>query len=83
MQHLEAVDEVIDLAHEALHEDHLREADAHRSQLGRKRVHVVEVVQLHGGREVEQHMIEVGTLVGQLVQHRVRYQLDRQFNVTQ
>ncbi|MPC10522.1 hypothetical protein E2C01_003159 [Portunus trituberculatus] len=38
MQHLEAVDEVVDLAHETLHEDDLRQTNAHRSQPGRKRL---------------------------------------------
>lgn len=34
-------------------------------------LHVVEVVELHGGGEVKEEACEVGALGGQLVQHRV------------
>lgn len=46
-------------------------------------LHVTEVVQLHGSGEVQQHVGQVRTLAGQLVQHSVRSQLDGQLDVTQ
>ena len=46
-------------------------------------LHVAEVVQLHGRGEVQQHVRQVGTLAGQLVQHGVGRQLDRQLDVAQ
>lgn len=39
--------------------------------MGDTHLHVVEVVELHGGGEVEDDAGEVGALGGQLVQHRV------------
>lgn len=48
MQNLEAVDEVVDLPHESLHEDDLGQADAEVAQLRGERLHLREVVQLHG-----------------------------------
>jgi len=48
VQHLQSVDEVVDLAHEALHKDHLGETDAHVPELGGKGLHLAEIVQLHG-----------------------------------
>lgn len=46
-------------------------------------LHLAEVVQLHGGREVEQHVGEVGALVAQLVQHGVGDELDGELDVAQ
>jgi hypothetical protein len=48
-----------------------------------KYLHLAEVVELHGGGEVQQHVGKIWTLVGQLVKHRVRYQLDGQFDVAE
>lgn len=45
--HLQSIDEIVDLSHEALHEDHLRQANAQIPQLGRERLHLAEIVQLH------------------------------------
>jgi len=49
---LEGGEVLVDLAHEALHEDDLRETDGHAAQVAGEGVHVVEVVQLHGVGEV-------------------------------
>lgn len=83
MKDLEAVDEVVDLPHEALHEDHLGQADAHVLELRGERLHLREVVELHGGGEVQQHVRQVGTLVGQLVEDCVSDQFDRQLDIPQ
>ena len=40
-------------------------------------------MQLHGGGKVQQHVRQVGALAGQLVQHGVGGQLDRQLDVAQ
>lgn len=63
MEDLQAIDEVVDLPHETFHEDHLRQADAHVLELGGEGLHLREIVQLHGGREIEQHVRQVRTLV--------------------
>lgn len=49
VEYLNAVDEVVYFAHEALHEDHLGQTDAHDAELCREGVKVVEVMKLHGG----------------------------------
>lgn len=45
-------DEGVDLPEESLKEDVLRETESERAKTGRKRLKVVEVVQLHGSGEV-------------------------------
>ena len=77
MQDLQAIDEIVNLPHETLHEDHLWQADAHVLQLGREGLHFREVVQLHCGGKVEQHVRQIWTFVGQLVENRVSDQFDR------
>lgn len=52
---------LVDLAHESFHEDDFREADREVSKVARKGVHVVEVVQLHGVREIQRQVLHVGT----------------------
>lgn len=83
MEDLQTIDEIIDFPHEAFHEDHLRQADAHVLEFGREGLHLREIMQLHGGREIEQHVRQVRTLVRQLVEDSVRDQLDRQLDVPQ
>ena len=61
MENLERRQMLINFAHEALHEDDLRQTDGEVAQTARKGVHVVEVVQLHGVREVENEVLQVGT----------------------
>lgn len=83
MEDLEAVDEVVNLSHETLHEDHLGQADAHVFELRGERLHLREVVELHSGGKVQQHVRQIRTLVGQLMEDRVRDQFDRQLDVPQ
>lgn len=63
MEDLEAVDKVIDLSHEPFHEDHLGQTNAQVLQFRGERLHLREVVQLHGGREVEQHVRQIRAFV--------------------
>lgn len=83
MQRFQPVDEVVDLPHEPFHEYDLGQAHAQVLELGGERLELAEVVQLHGGGEVEQHVSEVRAPVGQLVEHRVRDELDGQLDVAQ
>lgn len=83
MQHLEPVDEVVNLSHEALHEDDFREANAQVPELGGEGLEFAEIVQLHGGREIEQHVREVRAFRGQLVEDDVSYHLDGELDVAQ
>lgn len=53
VQNFKAIDEVVDLSHEAFHEDYFGQANAHCSQLGGKRMKVIEVVQLHRRGKVQ------------------------------
>lgn len=46
-------------------------------------LHFTEVVQLHGRTEVQKHVGQVGTLVGQLVEYSVGDNLDGKLNVPQ
>ena len=46
-------------------------------------LHVVEVVELHGGGEVKEETGEVRTLGGQLVQHRMGDHVHRHLQMTQ
>lgn len=48
MQHLDRIDEIVDLPHESLHKDDFRKTYAHAAQLCRESLQFVEVVQLHG-----------------------------------
>jgi len=82
MQYLQPVDKIVDFPHEPLHENHFGQAHAQVFQFRGERLEFAEVVQLHGGGEVEQHVGEIRAPVGQLVQHRVRDQLDGQLDVT-
>lgn len=43
---------------------------------------LAEIVQLHGGGKVQQHVREVGTFVGQFVEHCVGDQFDGKFDVS-
>lgn len=83
MKNLQAVDEVVDLSHETLHENHLRQADAHVLQLGGEGLHLREIVQLHSGGEVEKHVSQIRTLVRQFVENGVGDQFDRELDVPQ
>lgn len=64
MEDLQAVDEVVDFPHETFHEDDLRQTDAQVLQFSREGVQLAEIVQLHGGGEIQQHMSQVRTFVG-------------------
>lgn len=81
VQDFQPVNEVVDFPHEPLHEYHFRQTHAQVFQFRGERLELAEVVQLHGGGEVEQHVSKVGTPVGQFVQHRVRDELDGQLDV--
>lgn len=83
MQDFQPVNEVVDFSHEPFHEDDFGQAHAQVFQLRGERLEFAEVVELHGGGEVEQHVGEVRTPVGQLVQHRVRDELYGQLDVPQ
>lgn len=83
MQCFQPIDEIVDLPHEPLHEYDFGQAHAQVLQFGGERLEFAEVVQLHGGGEVEQHVSEIGTPVGQFVEHRVRDELDGQLDVAQ
>lgn len=48
VKHLEAIDEVVNLSHEAFHEDDLGQANAEVAQFGWKGLQLAEVVKLHG-----------------------------------
>jgi len=83
MEDFQPVDKIVNLSHESLHKNHFGQTHAEVFQLGGECLKLAEVVQLHGGGEVEKHVREVWTPVGQLVQHRVRYELDGQLDVSQ
>ena len=53
VQDFQSIDEVVNLPHEAFHEDDFGQADAHRPQLGREGVKVIEIMQLHRRREIQ------------------------------
>jgi len=67
MQYFQSVDKIVDFPHEPFHENHFGQTHAEIFQFGGERLELAEVVQLHGGREVEQHVSEIRTPVGQLV----------------
>lgn len=81
MQHFERGQERVDATHEALEKDHLGQTNGEHFEIARKVVQVVEVLQLHSGAEVEHEVLEILTLVGQVVQHVGRYQIDGQLDV--
>ena len=82
MEDLQGAQALVDAAHEALEEDDLGEADGEAAQVTREGVEVVEVMQLHGVREVQSHVAEDGTFVTEFVEHGGRDQLGRQLNVS-
>lgn len=53
---LKTVNKVVNFPHETFHEDDFRQANAHVSQFGGKCLHFTEIVQLHGGGEIQQHV---------------------------
>lgn len=83
MEYFQPVDEIVDFPHEPFHEYDLGQAHAQVPQLGGERLELAEVVQLHGGGEVEEHVCEIRAPVGQFVEHRVRDELDGQLDVAQ
>lgn len=83
MQNFEAVYEVVDLSHEAFHENDFRETNAHHPELRRKSIQVIEIMKLHGRTEVQQHVSEVWTFVTQFMEHCMSDELDRQLDVFQ
>ena len=77
VKNLEAVYKIVNLSHEAFHEDDLGQTDAHVLELCRERLHLWKIVKLHGSGEVKKHVRQVWTLVGELVENCVSYELDR------
>lgn len=82
MENLQAVDKVVDFPHETFHENHLGEANAQIFQLGGEGLELAEVMQLHRSGKIQQHMREVRTLVGQLMEYRVSDQLNGKLYVS-
>ena len=74
---------MVDLAHEALQEDHLGQTDGQCPQVARERIQVVEVMQLHRVREVQREVLEVGALCGELVKPWCSDEVTWQLNVSQ
>lgn len=56
MKYFQAINEIINLSHEAFHEYNFGKAYTHVFQFRRKRLHFREVMQLHRSRKVQQHM---------------------------
>jgi hypothetical protein len=83
MQYFQPVDEIVDLPHKSFHEYDLGQAHAKVPEFGGERLELTEVMQLHGGGKVEQHVSEIRTPVGQLMEHRVCDELDGQLDVAQ
>ena len=55
----------VDTSHESFEKDHLGQANAQALEIAGKLVQLVEIVQLHGGREVEREMLQIGTVSGE------------------
>lgn len=83
MQNLQTIDEVVDLPHKSLHEDHLRQTNAQILELRREGLQLAKIVQLHGSRKIQQHVREIWALVGQLVENCVGDELYRKLYVAQ
>lgn len=83
MEHLDRRETLVDLSHEPLHEDHLGKAYGQVPQVARKRIQVVEVVQLHGVRKVQNQILQVRTAIGDLVEYGRSDQLCGQLEVLQ
>ena len=81
MKDLERGQERVDASHEALEEDDLGETNGHCLEVAREGVEIVEVLELHGGAEVEREIFEIGAPVGELVEHMRRDELDGQLDV--
>lgn len=52
---------LVDLSHEAFHEDDLRETNGQVAQITRKGVHVVEIVELHCVGKVQRQVLQIRT----------------------
>jgi hypothetical protein len=48
VEYLKPVDEIVNLPHETFHKNDFRQTDAHVLQFRGKRLHLREIVQLHG-----------------------------------
>jgi hypothetical protein len=48
MEHLKAVDEVVNLSHETFHENDFGQANAQVAKFGWKRLQFAEIMKLHG-----------------------------------
>lgn len=75
MQNFEAVDKIVNFSHKAFHKNYFAEANAHISEFCRKRLHLREIVELHGCGKVQKHVGQIWTFVGELMENRVRNQL--------
>lgn len=53
MQNLQAIDEIVNFAHETFHEDDFGETNAQVPELRGESLHLGEVVQLHSWEELE------------------------------
>ena len=71
VKNFESIDEVVDFPHEAFHENDLWQANAEISQFRWEGLKLAEVVELHGGGEIEEHVSEVRTLCWELVEDGV------------
>ena len=80
LQNLQRRQERVNASHESFEKDHFRQADAEHFQVARKTVQIVEIVQLHGGGKVQREILQIGTFIGQLVQHVGRDQFHGQFD---
>ena len=65
VQRMQRREKPVDTTHESLEKDHLGQADAQTLEIAREFVQIVEIVQLHGGREVEREILQIGTVVGE------------------
>lgn len=63
MKNLQTVDKIVNFPHKAFHEDNFGQANAHVSQFCRKRLHLREIVELHGRGKIQKHVSQIWTFV--------------------
>lgn len=67
MQDFQGRKRLIHSSHEALQKDDLRQTHSQGPQVTGEGIEVIEVVQLHGVREIQGHVPQVRAFVGQLM----------------
>ena len=82
MKNFQCGQTLINFPHEAFHEDDFRQADGQASEAARKRVHIVEVMQLHGVRKVEGEIFQIGAAVCDLVKNGRGDEFGGEFDVS-